>query len=352
MWTFETMIGETAGWLDASGPESDVVLSTRVRLARNLSDETFPCCSSDEEAEHVRESVLSAVSKCNYLTNALVLRMEDVDPVTRRVLVERHLISAAFAEDGAGRAVIAGERELVSGMINEEDHLRLQCIRSGLAPIEAWRLVERIDSELERNLHYAFCSDWGYLTACPTNVGTGIRVSVLAHLAGLSRTGRIAQVLKSISKLGLSVRGFYGEGSAAQGGFFQISNQTTLGQSEEDIANTVERVARQLVNLEHEARSELKRTDEQHLEDEVWRARGVLANARMITSTEVMEKASSLRLGVALEIIDAPDLAALNRLLVVTQPGHLSRTRGEAPSARERDIARADLVRRSLAGLN
>ncbi len=352
MWTFETMIGETAGWLDASGPESDVVLSTRVRLARNLSDETFPCCSSDEEAEHVRESVLSAVSKCNYLTNALVLRMEDVDPVTRRVLVERHLISAAFAEDGVGRAVIAGERELVSGMINEEDHLRLQCIRSGLAPIDAWRLVERIDSELERNLHYAFCSDWGYLTACPTNVGTGIRVSVLAHLAGLSRTGRIAQVLKSISKLGLSVRGFYGEGSAAQGGFFQISNQTTLGQSEEDIANTVERVARQLVNLEHEARSELKRTDEHHLEDEVWRARGVLANARMITSTEVMDKASSLRLGVALEIIDAPDLATLNGLLVVTQPGHLSRTRGEAPSARERDIARADLVRRSLAGLN
>ena len=170
MWTFETMISETAGWLDASGPESDVVLSTRVRLARNLSDETFPCCSSSEEAEHVRERVLSAISKCNYLTNALVLRMEDVDPVTRRVLVERHLISAAFAEDGAGRAVIAGERELVSGMTNEEDHLRLQCIRSGLAPIDAWRLVERIDSELERNLHYAFCSDWGYLTACPTNV--------------------------------------------------------------------------------------------------------------------------------------------------------------------------------------
>ncbi len=352
MWTFETMMSEAAGWLDASGPEPDVVLSTRVRLARNLSGETFPCCSSDEEAEHVRERVLSAVSKCNYLTNALVLRMEDVNAVTRRVLVERHLISAAFAEDGAGRAAIAGEGELVSAMVNEEDHLRLQCIRSGLAPVDAWRLVERIDSELERNLHYAFSSDWGYLTACPTNVGTGIRVSVLAHLAGLSRTGRIAQVLKSISKLGLSVRGFYGEGSAAQGGFFQVSNQTTLGQSEEDIANTVERVAGQLVNLEHEARSELTRTDEHRLEDEVWRACGILANARMITSAEVMDLASSLRLGVALGIIDAPDLAALNRLLVVTQPGHLGRTRGETPSARERDVARADLVRRSLAGLN
>jgi protein arginine kinase len=292
------------------------------------------------------------MSKSNYLTNALVMRMEDVDPVTRRVLVERHLISAAFAEDGPGRAAVAGEGELVSAMINEEDHLRLQCIRSGLTPVDAWRLVERIDSELERNLHYAFSSDWGYLTACPTNVGTGIRVSVLAHLAGLSRTGRISSVLKSISKLGLSVRGFYGERSAAQGGFFQISNQTTLGQSEEDIANTVERVAGQLVALEREARSDLSRTDEQRLEDEVWRATGLLSNARMISSSEVMDLASSLRLGVALDIIDSPDLATINRLLVVTQPGHLSRGRGSEAIARDRDIARADLVRRSMAGLS
>ena len=352
MWTLETMMSEAAGWLDASGPEPDVVLSTRVRLARNLSGEKFPCCSTDDAAGRVRERALSAMSKSNYLTNALVLPMEDVDPVTRRVLVERHLISAAFAEDGAGRAAVAGEGELVSAMINEEDHLRLQCIRSGLTPVDAWRLVERIDSELERNLHYAFCSDWGYLTACPTNVGTGMRVSVLANLAGLSRTGRISQVLKSVSKLGLSVRGFYGEGSSAQGGFFQISNQTTLGQSEEDIANTVERVAAQLVNLEHEARGELLKSDEHRLEDEVWRARGALANARLISSAEFMDLASSLRLGVALGLIDAPDLATLNKLLVATQPGHLSRTRAQRTTARERDIARADLVRKSLAGLN
>lgn len=351
MWTFETMINSAGAWLDASGPESDVVLSTRVRLARNLSGEKFPCCSDDREADDVRERVLSAMSKSNYLTGALVLRMEDVDTITRRVLVERHLISAAFAEDGSGRAAVAGEGELVSAMVNEEDHLRLQCVRSGLAPVDAWRLVERIDSELERNLHYAFSSDWGYLTACPTNVGTGIRVSVLAHLAGLSRTGRISSVLKSVSKLGLSVRGFYGEGSAAQGGFFQISNQTTLGQSEEDIANTVERVAAKLVSLEREARGEFRAADEQRLEDEVWRARGLLSSARLVSSSEVMDLASSLRLGVAVGVIDAPDLAAINRLLVITQPGHLSRGRGEGATARDRDIARADLVRRNLAGL-
>lgn len=352
MWTRETMMSSSAGWLDASGPESDVVLSTRVRLARNLAGDKFPCCSSADEADSVRERALSAMSGNNYLTNALVLLMEDVDPPTRRVLVERHLVSSAFAEDGPGRAAVAGEGELVSAMVNEEDHLRLQCIRSGLTPSDAWRLVERIDSELERNLHYAFCSDWGYLTACPTNVGTGMRVSVLVHLAGLSRTGRISQVLQSIGKLGLSVRGFYGEGSAAQGGFFQVSNQTTLGQSEEDIANTIERVAARLVRIEREARAELVRTDEHRLEDEVWRARGTIAHARLMSSAEFMELASSLRLGVALGIIEVPDLATLNRLLMSTQPGHLSRTRGGAASARERDIARADLVRRSLAGLN
>jgi protein arginine kinase len=351
MWTFQTMMGSASAWLDASGPESDVVLSTRVRLARNLADQKFPCCASDSEADGVRERVLSAMSKSNYLTGALVLRMEDVDPITRRVLVERHLISAAFAEDGAGRAAVAGEGELISAMVNEEDHLRLQCIHSGLAPVDTWRLVERIDSELERNLHYAFNSDWGYLTACPTNVGTGIRVSVLAHLAGLSRTGRISGVLKSISKLGLSVRGFYGEGSAAQGGFFQISNQTTLGQSEEDIANTVERVAGKLVSLERDAREEFRSADEQLLEDEVWRARGLLSSARLVSSSEVMELASSMRLGVVLGMIDAPDLAAINQLLVVTQPGHLSRGRGESATARDRDVARADLVRRNLQGL-
>jgi len=352
MWTFETMLSRASGWLDASGPESDVVLSTRVRLARNLADWSFPCCCGSDSAVEVRERVLSAVSRSNYLANALVLNMEDVDPHTRRVLVERHLISSAFAEDAPGRACVAGESELVSAMVNEEDHVRLQCIRSGLEPVEACRLVERVDSELERNLHYAFCSDWGFLTACPTNVGTGIRVSVLTHLAGLARTGRISSVLKSVSKLGQSVRGFYGEGSAAQGGFFQISNHTTLGQSEEDIANTVERVAGRLVALEREARDELLRRDEHRLEDEIWRARGVLANARMISSAEVMELASSLRLGAALGMTEAPDLAALNRLMVVTQPGHLSRTRGSATTARERDIARADLVRKTMAGVN
>ena len=352
MWTLETMLRGIPGWLESTGPESDVVLSTRVRLARNLEGAAFPGVAAADALASVRERVLGAVSKSNYLANALTLLMEDVDANTRRVLVERHLVSSEFAEDGPGRAAVVGEREVISAMINEEDHVRLQCIQSGLSPTDAWRLAERVDSELERNLHYAFSSDWGYLTACPTNVGTGIRVSVLAHLVGLSRTGRISQVLGSICKLGLSVRGFYGEGSAAQGGFFQISNQTTLGQPEEDIANTVERVVGKLVSLEREARSALSEREGQRLEDEVWRAHGVLTHARMLTSAEVMELCSSLRVGLALGIVDQPELATLNRLLVITQPGHLGRSRAEAPSAYERDVARADLVRSSMAGLS
>jgi protein arginine kinase len=349
MWTFEMMMSEPPTWLGASGPRSDVILSTRVRLARNLEGSPFPTGATEQELIEVRERIVAATAKSNYLTNAIVLRMEETDPATRRVLVERHLVSGELAEGGPGRAAIVGEKEIVSAMVNEEDHLRLQCIRAGLQPVDAWRLIERIDCELERNLQYAFSSDWGYLTSCPTNVGTGVRVSVLAHLMGLARSNRIAQVLGSVSKLGLSVRGFYGEGSAALGGFFQISNQTTLGQSEEDIAYTVERVAGQLVALELDARKELAENAGRQLADEVGRAYGILANARMISAEEVMELVSSLRLGTALGLIDSVDLGTANRLLVITQPGHMTYSHGGEPTPEERDSARADLVRKELA---
>jgi protein arginine kinase len=345
MWTFEVMMSEPSGWLDASGPQSEVVLSTRVRLARNLEDHVFPDRAGDAELGAVREKILDASAKNNYLTNALVVGMEDASLATRQVLVERHLVSAAFATGRSGRAAIVGEREVVSAMVNEEDHLRLQCIRSGLQSLDAWRLAARIDSELDQNLHYAFSGDWGYLTACPTNVGTGMRMSVLAHLVGLVRTKEISQVLRSISKLGLAVRGFYGEGSTALGGFFQISNQTTLGQSEEDIAYTIERVAGQLAGLELRARQSLAKRESRRLSDEVWRAYGTLAHARLISADEVMELSSSLRLGVVLHLIDSIDLATVNRLLVVTQPGHIKYRGGCDATAEEESGLRADFVR-------
>jgi protein arginine kinase len=352
MWTFEMMMSKAASWLDASGPRSDVILSTRVRLARNLEDKPFPDMATEADLVEGRRRILDVMSKSTYLVNALVVKMEEADQATREVLVERHLISYGFAGLEAARAAVIGENEVVSAMVNEEDHLRLQSIRSGLQPVDAWRLIARIDSELDRELHYAFSSDWGYLTACPTNVGTGMRVSVLAHLVALARSERIAQVVGSISKLGLSVRGFYGEGTAALGGFFQVSNQTTLGQSEEDIAYTVERVGGQLVALEMEARQEILDDGSRALEDEVHRAYGVLTNARMISSEEVMELCSSLRFGVALGLIDAVDLGTVSRLLVTTRPGHLKYLHGGDPTSEQRDRMRADLVRRELESCN
>ena len=339
---------EPASWLAATGPLSDVILSTRVRVARNLDGYPFPNRASDDELSEVRNTLLEAMSGNNYLANAVVIRMEGADDAVRDVLAERHLVSGDFARGGVGRAVVVGENEVASAMVNEEDHLRLQCIRSGLMPTDAWRLVNRIESEMDRNLHYAFSSDWGYLTSCPTNAGTGLRASVLAHLIGLARGGRIGQILSSISKLGLSVRGYYGEGSSALGGFFQVSNQTTLGQTEEDIAYTVERVATQLAGLEGEAREALVERGRRELEDEVHRAFGILTSARLLTAHEVMERCSSLRLGIALELIDGVSLATVNRLLVVTQPGHLAYAHGSGSSEIERDAARADLVRGEL----
>lgn len=348
MWTFESMIGQPASWLDATGPRADVVLSTRVRLARNLAGHPFPSRAGDDDLQAVESKVRTSAAKSNYLANALVVRMSEAGPPVRQVLVERHIASPSFGVNDVGRTVIIGEHEVVSAMVNEEDHVRLQSIRSGLQPLDAWRLVSRIDAEVERNLQYAFSKNWGYLTSCPTNVGTGVRVSVLVHLVGLARRGEVAQVLGGISKLGLSVRGFYGERTAALGGFFQVSNQTTLGQSEEDIAYTVERISSRIVELELKAREELIAKAGRKIEDEVWRAHGTLTSARVMSSEEVMSLCSSLRLGVAHGIIDSVGLGTLNRLLVVTQPGHLKYFHGENPSGDERDRMRADLVRREL----
>lgn len=349
MWTLETMMSAPAGWLDVSGPRSDVILSTRVRVARNLLGHAFPGRAGDVELREVRDELLSAASGNNYLTNAVVFRMEDAPQAVRDVLVERHIVSSDFARRPDGRAAIVGEREVASAMVNEEDHLRLSCIRSGLAPLDAWMLVDRVDSEMAQDLHYAFSGDRGYLTACPTNVGTGLRVSVLAHLVGLVRDGKIASVLGSVSKLGLSVRGYYGEGSEAFGGFFQISNQTTLGQPEDDIAYTVERVGAQIAQLELASRKRLLAERRLELADEVHRAHGVLRSARLLTADEVMERGSSLRLGVALGLLEGLSMAAVNRLLVVAQPGHLAYAAGADAASRELDAARADLVRRELA---
>ena len=348
MWTIDRLLNAPLRWLEEDGPRSDVVLSTRVRVARNLPGHPFPGRAGERELLAVRESVTSAAVGSGYFDDAIVLNMEETGPAAREVLFERHLVSRDFTLRPEGRAAVVAGAESVSAMVNEEDHVRLQCIRSGLEPVAAWKLAERVDCEMDQNLHYAYSGEWGFLTACPTNVGTGLRVSVLVHLAGLVREGKIAQVLGSVSRLGLAVRGYYGEGSSPLGAFFQISNQTTLGQTEDDLAYTVERVGAQIAELETEARERLRSERSRRLEDEVHRAHGILSNARLLSIDEVMELCSSLRLGVALDLVDGVEMSTVNRLLVVTQPGHLAYAFfGEDPSE-VGDAARADLVRREL----
>jgi protein arginine kinase len=237
---------------------------------------------------------------------------------------------------------------MVSIMVNEEDHLRLQSLQSGLQILEAWRLIDKIDTELEKKLEYAFSREWGYLTACPTNTGTGMRASVMVHLAALIMSKRINRVMKSVSQLGFTVRGLYGEGTEVVGGFFQISNSLTLGYSEEILINNLERVIIQVVEQEQKARANLLNKKQAQIEDMIWRAYGILKNARLISSRETLELLSALRLGIHLGIVKDISLKTLNELLIFTQPAHLQKITGGEQKPGERDFKRAEFIRHIL----
>ena len=335
-------------WLDATGPSSDVVLSTRVRLARNLKEVPFTHRAREEQLAMVYSSVLSAVRKTPALVSSAALPMRDLTPIDRQFLVERHLISNDLADNGRLRGLLVVSDESLSAMVNEEDHLRLQSLASGFQLRSAWEAVNAIDDELGTDLDYAFHEDLGYLTACPTNVGTGMRASVLIHLPSLVLTKQIGRVLQGISQVGLAVRGFYGEGSQIMGNFFQISNQTTLGQSEKEIVEGLERVTRQIIDYEQRARDELLKDARVQIEDKIWRAYGTLRHSRAISSQEVVNLSSAVRFGVALMIPGLASVQTLNELLIRTQPAHVQLAAGREMDQRERNVIRAELVRKLL----
>ena len=335
-------------WLDATGPSSDIVLSTRVRLARNLKEVPFTHRAREEQLAMVYSSVLSAVRKTPALVSSAALPMRDLTPLDRQFLVERHLISNDLADNGRLRGLLVVSDESLSAMVNEEDHLRLQSLASGFQLRSAWEAVNSIDDELGTDLDYAFNEDLGYLTACPTNVGTGMRASVLIHLPSLVLTKQIGRVLQGISQVGLAVRGFYGEGSQIMGNFFQISNQTTLGQSEKEIVEGLERVTRQIIDYEQRARDELLKDARIQIEDKVWRAYGALRYSRAISSQEVVNLSSAVRFGVALMIPGLANVQTLNQLLIRTQPAHVQLAAGREMDQRERNVIRAELVRKLL----
>ncbi|MBI4372755.1 MAG: protein arginine kinase [Candidatus Omnitrophica bacterium] len=335
-------------WLRGSGAESDIVLSSRIRLARNLKGYLFSEKLEAADAQHLIDEVEQAVKDTALLKDSFFLEYRDLKDLDRQFFLERHLISREHAGEKGEKALIVTKNEVVSIMILEEDHLRSQVFQSGLNLIEAWRLMDKIDSALESKLPYSFHENLGYLTACPTNVGTGLRASCMVHLAGLMMTKQVNKVLQALSKLNLAARGFFGEGTQASGNFFQFSNQLTLGQGESEIVDGLERVMRQVIEHEKEARHYLIEKRRGKVEDQIWRAVGALKSARLMASSEALGLLSLMRLGVDLGFISNLSKANLNALFLFTQPAHLQKLSGSDLNAAERDQKRAELLRTRL----
>ncbi len=339
----------TSKWMEGSGAEAEIVISSRIRLARNISGFPFPPLASDEH----REKVLSMGKKVlqeqkDYLSDMNLLDISSFSAVYRQVLVEKHLISPLQARESLSSALILRDDEVVSIMINEEDHFRIQCLLPGLQLKKGWEEASRYDDYLEQVVDYAFHQDLGYLTACPTNVGTGLRASVMLYLPALVITGQINHILSAISQVGLAVRGIYGEGTEMVGGLCQVSNQITLGQSEEEIWQNLYSVIRHLINQERKARQHLLNKERDKLADRAGRAYGILKHARLLNAEETMQFISDVRLGVDLGLLGDVPVGTLNELLVLTQPGCLQYLKGKSLSPYERDLERATRVKQYL----
>jgi protein arginine kinase len=340
----EDLINTPPLWLNENGLFSEIVLSSRIRLARNLEGYLFPTRAKKKDLEDVSELVRDAAAKSSYLVDGLLLRTKYLSQLDIKFIRERHLLSSEKRTVDC----IVGKGEVVSLLINEEDHIRIQCLASGLNIRAIYPVIYGIDSTLSSNLIYAFRDDFGYLTSCPTNLGTGMRVSCLLHLPGLVLTKEINNLLNDVLSRGFSVRGLYGEGSEVEGNFFQLSNQITLGMDEEEIAMKTGKAIRDVIDLEREARDKLMREAGRRVEDKIWRAYGILKNARMLSQKEFVNLSSALRLGIGLGLINNIDLKKINYLLLYTAPAHLQKMKGKVMNEDTRDIERANYVREVL----
>lgn len=337
-------------WMKGTGPESDIVVGSRVRLARNLEGIPFPQVASEEQQSTVLETVEKAVKagKGDGVGHLEFIRLGAISPLERQLLVERHLVSPQHAQNPRNRAVVLRGDEAVSVMVNEEDHLRIQTLFPGLQLMEAWSLCNRVDDFFEAGIDYAVSERRGYLTACPTNVGTGMRVSCMFHLPGLAMTDQVQTVMGAVAKFGLAVRGLYGEGTEVLGNLYQLSNQITLGHSEQEVIKHLENVAAQVIVQERNARGHILETARLQVEDRVWRSYGLLANARLLTSHEAMQMLSDVRLGIDAGLIKGLPSRILQELLVMIRPAHLQKIMGRELGAPERDLHRATLVRERI----
>ena len=351
MMRFSTLLKHPADWMTGAVEGSGVVLTSRVRLARNLQREPFPGWSTKERRVEVLKRVKPEVEALPEMKNGFSQELDGLTSLQKQVLVERHLISREQAARGEGSAAIVSRKQALSLMINEEDHLRMQSIRPGLALSEAYELVSSVDAQLESNLDFAFDHELGYLSACPTNLGTGMRASAMLHLPGLVLSDQIAQVLQAVGKPQLAVRGFFGEGTESLGNLFQISNQSTLGESEETIIRRLERVLEQVTSHERNARLKLFEDDADMVFDRVGRAYGTLRHAHVIASKEALNLLSLLRLGADLDFFPSETGGTCDSLLMEIQPAHLQLHSGKKLTPEKRDAIRAEIIRTRLQSL-
>lgn len=327
------------------GPHNRIVLSSRVRLARNLKQTPFPGWAKKAERLKALELIRPAVLSLPQMADSFSASMDNLSILDKNILVERHLISREHAAKGTGSGLVLNRDESLSVMINEEDHLRMQALRPGLQLKQAWSALDQFDSKLEKKVDYAFKPDLGYLTACPTNLGTGIRVSAMLHLPGLVLAEQINQIIQAVNKLGLAVRGLHGEGTEALGNVFQVSNQMTLGESENDIVERLNKVLAQIIEHEENARGMLLEKKPRMVYNQIGRAYGTLANSYSITSKETMNLLSLMRLGADMGFFENLERALVDELFVITQPAHLQKLHPDKLSAEERDFRRADMLR-------
>jgi protein arginine kinase len=345
---FENFLKNQDSWLNGKGPSSEIVFSSRIRLARNFADMAFPSRASAVTKETIRHTVEELYPKVKGLENSIFVAMEDLDDLDRQFLLERHLISQEHIVSPKGKGVIVSNDERIALMVNEEDHLRMQVITSGFDLAHCWNVLDEIDTQISGMINFAFLPDLGYLTSCPTNVGTALRASCMLHIPALVLTKRINKILELLVKISFTARGLFGEGTQALGDFFQISNQGSLGLSEGELIDNLSGVVNQVKEQEIDARESLLRKYKFSLEDNVWRAFGVLKNCRLIGSKEALSHLSMLSLGLDLGIIKEIGRDLINSLIIIIQPAHLQKIEGKPLKEEERDYIRASILRERL----
>jgi len=346
--TIVELFSNPTEWIRTEGPNGKIVLSSRVRLARNLHHYPFPGWAKKADRQKVLEAIQPVVERLPEMKGNFSESMDNIAAIDKQVLVERHLISREHAAKNVGSGLVVNERETISVMINEEDHLRMQAVKAGLQLKNVFKLIDKVDTELEEQLDFAFLPRLGFLTACPTNVGTGMRASAMLHLPALVLSEQVNQVVQAVNKLGLAVRGLYGEGTEALGNVFQVSNQTTLGEKEAELIERLNKVILQIVEHEENARITLLEKKPRLVYDQIGRAFGILTNAQTITSKEALNLLSMLRMGVDLELLPTTTRGVVDELMILAQPAHVQKAAEKKLTAEERDCLRADLMRNRL----